>query len=90
QDLARAAELVGTKIAKQFLGKPVKIKTSRGERSKEHGGYEWFKTPKWIKEIGIFFLTQAKLEIEAMASRGLKFLAFEYIPHKIETGDWID
>ncbi len=90
QDLARAAELVGTKIARQFLGKPVKIKTSRGERSKEHGGYEWFKTPKWIKEIGIFFLTQAKLEIEAMASRGLKFLAFEYIPTKIETGDWID
>ena len=90
QDLARAAELVGTRIARQFLGKPVKIKTSRGERSKEHGGYEWFKTPKWIKEIGIFFLTQAKLEIEAMASRGLKFLAFEYIPTKIETGDWID
>jgi DNA topoisomerase VI subunit A/intein/homing endonuclease len=90
QDLARAAELVGTKIARQFLGKPVKIKTSRGERSKEHSGYEWFKTPKWIKEIGIFFLTQAKLEIEAMASRGLKFLAFEYIPTKIETGDWID
>ncbi len=90
QDLARAAELVGTKIAKQFLGKPVKIKTSRGERSKEHGGYEWFQTPKWVKEIGIFFLTQAKLEIEAMASRGLKFLAFDYIPTKIETGDWID
>ncbi len=90
QDLARAAELIGTKTAKQFLGKPVKIKTSRGERSKEHGGYEWFQTSKWIKEIGIFFLTQAKLEIEAMASRGLKFLAFEYIPTKIETGDWID
>jgi len=90
KDLARAVELVGSKIARELLGREVKVRTRSGEKAKKAPGYEWFKDPKWIKEIGIFLLTRSKLEIEAIASKGLKFLAFEYIPKKIETGDWIE
>ncbi|MEM4080250.1 MAG: hypothetical protein QXY37_02900 [Metallosphaera sp.] len=41
-----------------------------------------------IQEDGLDF-AQIKLEIEAMASKGLKFLAFQYIPEKIQTKDFI-
>ncbi|MNO00529.1 DNA topoisomerase VI subunit A [compost metagenome] len=68
---------------------------SRSEREqlsgrKRHRGYGWFKTPDWIREVGLFFLTLSKLEIEALTARGLKFLMDKYIPEKIQTGDWID
>ena len=59
------------------------------KRAKELMGYSWFQTPKWRREIKIFLDKKAKLEIEAMASKGLRFLADVYIPQKIETGDWI-
>ncbi len=91
QDIARAIELVGTSVVKDILGFEPKISVKgKGERVKRHPGYPWFRDPRWIKEISIFLYTLAKLEIEAMASKGLKFLAFEYLPSKIETGDYID
>lgn len=91
QDLARAIELVGHKVVKEFLGREIKIRTGKSEKVKRSPGYPWFnKEPRWIKELGLFLLTRSKLEIEAIASKGLRFLAFEYLPKKIETNDWID
>lgn len=60
------------------------------KRAKELMKYTWFRTSGWQRELKIFLEKKAKLEIEALASKGLKFLAFEYIPRKIETGDWIE
>ncbi len=60
------------------------------KRARELLSYSWFQTKKWKRELKIFLKKKAKLEIEALASKGLKFLAFEYIPRKIETGDWIE
>ena len=48
------------------------------------------RTPKWKVERDIFLKKKAKLEIEALTSKGLRFLADKYIPEKIQTGDWID
>ncbi len=59
-------------------------------RAKELMRYAWFRSPKWRRELRIFLERKAKLEIEALASKGLRFLAFQYIPEKIETGDWIE
>ena len=47
-------------------------------------------TIKQIREAEIFLSKKAKLEIEALTSKGLKFLIDKYIPEKIETGDYID
>ncbi len=90
QDLARAVELVGDRVYREIMGDTLKV--TRGSRStvKRSPGYPWFKEPRWIKELSIFFLTRSKLEIEAVASKGLRFLAFEYLPTKIETNDWLD
>jgi len=67
----------------------IKAKDKDIRRARELLRYPWFQVPEWKREIAIFLRKKAKLEIEAMASKGLRFLAFEYIPRKIETGDWI-
>lgn len=90
KDLERAVELVGDKVYRSFVGEQLKTTRSGKKSVKRSPGYQWFQDPKWIKEIGIFFLTHSKLEIEAMASKGLKFLADDYLPRKIETNDWLD
>ena len=94
-DVMRAIELVGVNTYapfRKYVESKLRVggKELRELRRKEHAGYDWFKTPEWIREIGIFFATLSKLEIEALTSRGLRFLAHKYIPEKIETGDWIE
>lgn len=88
KDVERAVELVGYNIAETCL----EDADMKSKLKKKEGltGYPWFHTPEWIRELCIFFQTLSKLEIEAMASKGLKFLADKYIPEKIESGDWIE
>ena len=60
------------------------------KRAKELINYKWFQTSRWRAEVNIFLEKEAKLEIEALTSKGLKFLMDEYIPRKIEVKDWMD
>lgn len=68
----------------------IKAKQADIKRAKELMNYKWFQTKEWIKEINIFLSKKSKLEIEALASKGLRFLSDKYIPEKITTGDWIE
>ncbi len=68
----------------------IKAKDADIKRAYELMNYKWFQTKKWQIEINIFLEKKAKLEIEAMTSKGLRFLADKYLPEKIETGDWIE
>ncbi len=68
----------------------IKAKPADIKRAKEIINYRWFQTKQWIKEINIFLSKKAKLEIEALASKGLRFLADKYIPEKITIKDWIE
>jgi DNA topoisomerase-6 subunit A len=88
RDLERAVELIGYRVAEVCIEE----KDAKNKIKKKEGltGYPWFTTPQWVRELCIFFNTLSKLEIEAMASKGLKFLADKYIPEKISIGDWID
>ncbi|MEM1629923.1 MAG: DNA topoisomerase IV subunit A [Saccharolobus sp.] len=67
----------------------IKAKEADIKRAEEIKNYDWFKTKQWQEEIDTFLQKKAKLEIEAMASKGLKFLAFQYIPEKISNKDYI-
>jgi len=67
----------------------IKAKDIDIKRALELKNYEWFKTKAWEKEVSMFLEKKSKLEIEAMASKGLKFLAFNYIPEKIKNNDYI-
>ncbi|MGC9072092.1 MAG: DNA topoisomerase IV subunit A [Acidilobus sp.] len=68
----------------------IKAKDLDVRRAKELMRYSWFQTPAWKKEIDMFLDKKAKLEIEALTSKGLRFLAFQYLPEKIHTRDWIE
>ncbi len=68
----------------------IKAKDADLKRAQELKRYEWFKSKKWQHEINLFLQKKAKLEIEAMASKGLRFLADKYLPTKIQTGDWLE
>ncbi|MDW8011365.1 MAG: DNA topoisomerase VI, partial [Sulfolobales archaeon] len=60
------------------------------KRAKELKEYPWFKSERWQVELDEFLERRVKLEIEALAGKGLKFLADKYIPDKISVGDWIE
>ena len=68
----------------------IKAKDADIKRAYELMNYKWFQTQKWKIEIKIFLDKKSKLEIEALTSKGLRFLADKYLPEKIETGDWIE
>jgi len=68
----------------------IKAKERDIKRAKELINYKWFQTSRWRAEVNIFLEKEAKLEIEALTSKGLKFLMDEYIPRKIEVKDWMD
>jgi DNA topoisomerase-6 subunit A len=88
-------DIFGTPRKKPYLSERerssfiIKAKETDIKRALEIKNYEWFKTKSWEEEINAFLQRKAKLEIEAMASKGLKFLAFQYIPEKIQTKDYI-
>jgi len=89
-------DIFGYRSKKPFLSERerknfiIKATDADIKRAKELMKYSWFKSKGWKRELKIFLSKKAKLEIEALASKGLKFLAFEYIPKKMETGDWLE
>jgi DNA topoisomerase-6 subunit A len=67
----------------------IKAKDRDIKRAKELKEYPWFKSERWQIELDEFLNRKVKLEIEALASKGLRFLSDKYIPEKIQVGDWI-
>ncbi len=67
----------------------IKAKEVDIKRAKELLKYEWFKHPKWQKEINLMLEKGVKAEIEALSHRGLKFMSEEYLPEKIKKKDFL-
>ncbi len=100
--LAHISDRIATPSAK-FLGLTVsdiykydlkkciiKAKDVDIKRAKELLQYEWFKQPKWQKEINLMIEKGVKAEIEALSHRGLKFMSQEYLPEKLKAKDFLD
>ncbi|MBI4163004.1 MAG: DNA topoisomerase IV subunit A [Candidatus Aenigmarchaeota archaeon] len=100
--LAHISDRIATPSAK-FLGLTVsdiykydlkkciiKAKEVDIKRAKELLQYEWFKQPKWQKEINLMIEKGIKAEIEALSHRGLKFMSQEYLPDKLKSKDFLD
>ena len=100
--LAHISDRIATPSAK-FLGLTVsdiykydlkkciiKAKDVDIKRAKELLQYEWFKQPKWQKEINLMIEKGIKAEIEALSHRGLKFMSQEYLPEKLKAKDFLD
>jgi DNA topoisomerase-6 subunit A len=53
--------------------------------------YEWFKEHKgWQRQFKMMKTLKAKLEIQALSSRGISFISDKYLPEKIKNKDWLD
>jgi len=44
---------------------------------------------EWVKELELMLKTKKKAEIQALSNFGFQYLTQEYLPKKIENGDWI-
>lgn len=89
-------DIFGDKNKKPYISESerknfiIKAKERDIKRAKELMNYSWFQTEKWRRELQLFLEKKVKLEVEALTGKGLKFLAHQYIPEKIQTKDWID
>uniref|UniRef100_A0A7S3CUT8 DNA topoisomerase (ATP-hydrolyzing) n=1 Tax=Palpitomonas bilix TaxID=652834 RepID=A0A7S3CUT8_9EUKA len=45
--------------------------------------------PKWKAELELMVKTKVKAEIQALSSFGFQYLTQEYLPKKLQEGDWI-
>jgi len=60
------------------------------ERGKQLLNEEFIqRRPKYKKEIELMLKRKEKAEIQALASKGFRYLTEKYLPEKLETGDWI-
>lgn len=55
--------------------------------------YDWFSSKRWQEELALMKKTQKKYEIEALSSKGIRYITQEYIPQKLrgKRGEsWLD
>jgi len=59
------------------------------KRAKELKDYVWFQAPEWQKEIDKMIKSERKAELEALSSKGLRFITETYLPEKIGKKDFL-
>jgi DNA topoisomerase-6 subunit A len=71
--------------------KIVTIKLNKGDvrRAKELLKYEWFKPKEWQEEIKLMLAKGYKMELEALSSKGIKFISTNYLPTKLANEDFL-
>lgn len=87
---ARFLGLTLSDVDKYDLGKAtIKAKDVDIKRAKELLAYTWFQNKEWQKQIQMMVDRKIKAELEALASRNLKFVSDTYLPEKIENRDFL-
>jgi DNA topoisomerase-6 subunit A len=77
-------------VKKYDLGKAtIKAKDVDLKRTQELLGYTWFQNKEWQKELKLMLDLKIKAELEALASKNLKFVSDTYLPEKIENRDFL-
>ena len=88
---AKFVGLTTMDVEKFNIPKNVTIKLNKGDekRIKELLNYIWFKPKEWQKELRHMLKVGYKLELEALSSKGIKFISEKYLPEKIKNGDFL-
>lgn len=69
----------------------IKLKDVDISRIKQIADYDWFKNNKqWQEEFKRMRQFGAKVEIQALSSRGITFISDKYLPEKIKRMDFMD
>ncbi len=88
------AKFIGltTQDVQQFnIPKNVTIKLNEGDkkRANEMLNYVWFKPKEWQHEIKHMLQAGHKLELEALSSKGIRFISEKYLPQKIQNKEFL-
>lgn len=78
-------------VAKFDIKKNVTIKLNQGDikRTNEMLKYVWFQPKEWQQELKYMLQVGFKLELEALSSKGIKFITDSYLPQKIENKEFL-
>ncbi len=78
-------------VGKFNIAKNVTIKLNQGDIKRTHEmlKYMWFKPKEWQQELKHMLNTGYKLELEALSSKGIKFITEKYLPEKIAKNDFL-
>jgi DNA topoisomerase-6 subunit A len=78
-------------VEKFNIPKNVTIKMNQVDikRTKELLNYIWFKPKDWQQELKHMLKVDYKLELEALSSKGIRFISEKYLPEKIKTQDFL-
>ena len=69
----------------------IKMTDQDVSRLKQMSEYDWFKNNKaWQRQFQMMKKAGAKVEIQALSSRGITFISDTYLPEKIKKNDFID
>jgi DNA topoisomerase-6 subunit A len=61
------------------------------KRAKQIAGYPWFEKKKaWQKEIDLMLSNGFKLEVESLISKDISYVTEEYVPERLEEGEFLD
>jgi DNA topoisomerase-6 subunit A len=75
------------------LSPSVQIKLNEQDIKRAHQikRYPWFAHKKaWQKEIDQLLRNGFKLEVEALISKDISYVTEEYVPQRLEEGDYLD
>jgi DNA topoisomerase-6 subunit A len=88
---ARFIGLVTKDVEKYGITKNVTIKLNQGDvkRTNEMLKYVWFKPNEWQQELRNMLEKGYKLELEALSSKGIKFISEKYLPEKIAKKEFL-
>ncbi len=86
---ARFVGLTTQDVDKFGITENVTIKLNKGDikRANDIMKYVWFKPKEWQHEIKHMLQVGYKLELEALSSKGIRFISEKYLPEKISKRD---
>src|SRR5262245_22766233 len=69
----------------------IKLNEQDIKRANQIKGYPWFENKKaWQKEIDLMLKNGFKMEVEALISKGISYATEEYVPERLEEGEFLD
>src|SRR5262245_48694788 len=69
----------------------IKLNEQDIKRANQIKSYPWFANKKaWQKEIDLMLKNGFKMEVEALISKGISYATEEYVPERLEEGEFLD
>jgi DNA topoisomerase-6 subunit A len=69
----------------------IKLNEQDIKRARQIASYPWFEKKRaWQKEIELMLKNGFKLEVESLISKDISYVTEEYVPQRLEEGDFLD